>query len=299
MCVLAAGVGCESKPAPSGGGGGGGTPAGGSGSETDNGGSEAGGEDDGGESAAATTGGWGTVTGRFVYDGDPPAQDLIKVTKDIEFCTMKNPLKEELVVDPDSKGIANIVLMLYTSRGESPPEPHESYGDPASNMIHMDNEWCRFTPHVQFVQAGETVVFGNKDEVGHNVKGDPFSNQSFNQTIAAGGTLEVEMQEAERLPVKVTCTIHPWMEGWMVVQDHPYVAISGEDGSFELKNVPSGSWEFTVWQEQPGYLKELKIGGKSEKLSRGRWTVNVMDESAEGNAEKNALGDIMVPPSNF
>ena len=247
---------------------------------------------------APAAGGWGTLSGTFIYDGAPPAQGQVQVTKDVEYCSKHQPLNEQLVVNSENKGIQNIVIMLAPGRGET-VQAHESYGDPAAAKVKMDNQWCRFAPHVQFVQAGGTLEFGNEDEVGHNVKGDPFANAAFNQTVASNSTLDVTMTAAERLPFAVSCTIHPWMTGWVVVQDHPYVAISGEDGKFELKNVPSGAWEFQVWQEKAGYLKQLKVAGADVKLSRGKWKVNVYDEADADNAAKNTLGDVVVPVSNF
>jgi plastocyanin len=246
-----------------------------------------------------TTGGWGTLSGTFIYEGTPPAQEPVNITKDIEFCSKNAPLSETLVVNPQNKGIQNIVVMLSVGRGDEPPTPHESYAEKADAKVQMDNEFCRFDPHVQFVQAGQTIAFGNEDEMGHNVKGDAFANPPFNQTVAAKSVFDRKLDEAEAVPFPVSCTIHPWMSGWVVVKDHPYVAISGDDGNFELKNVPSGTWTFQLWQEKNGYLKQLKVKGKDTKLSRGRWEIAVHDEAQEGNQAKNSFGDIVVPASNF
>ena len=34
-----------------------------------------------------------------------------------------------------------------------------------------------------------------------------------------------------------------------------------KDGSFEIKDLPAGASDFTIWHEAKGYLKDLKVGG--------------------------------------
>ena len=59
------------------------------------------------------------------------------------------------------------------------------------------------------------------------------------------------------MPVKVACNIHPWMNAWLVVKDHPYMAVSDDNGKLEIKNLPAGEWSFQIWQEKAGYLREV------------------------------------------
>ena len=76
----------------------------------------------------------------------------------------------------------------------------------------------------------------------------------------------------------------------MLVQDHPYMAVSGEDGTFEIKNIPAGKHEFQFWHEAPGYLKNLKFkGGTTDRQGRAELTI------AAGQTLD--LGDIKVPAS--
>ena len=48
----------------------------------------------------------------------------------------------------------------------------------------------------------------------------------------------------------------------MIVRDEPYVAISNEDGTFEIKNMPEGEWKFQFWHETTGYMSDLMQDGK-------------------------------------
>ena len=52
------------------------------------------------------------------------------------------------------------------------------------------------------------------------------------------------------IPVK--CNIHPWMKAYVGVISHPYFAVTGDDGSFELKDLPPGDYTIQVWHEKYG-----------------------------------------------
>jgi hypothetical protein len=60
--------------------------------------------------------------------------------------------------------------------------------------------------------------------------------------------------KADRLPVIIECNIHPWMRGYVRVYDHPYFALTGEDGKFELKDAPAGDYVMKIWHGGSGWL---------------------------------------------
>ena len=69
---------------------------------------------------------WGTLTGRFIYDGVPPKREPVELNKDLEFCGPLKPLDEELIVDPKSRGLKNVVLWLEP-KSDEPPPVHPAY----------------------------------------------------------------------------------------------------------------------------------------------------------------------------
>jgi hypothetical protein len=93
----------------------------------------------------------------------------------------------------------------------------------------------------------------SSDAIGHNVRLTGFANNGLNQNVAPNGLLEVKLLP-ERLPMLVKCDIHPWMHGHVMIFDHPFFAVTGPDGSFEIKGVPAGSQNVVVWQERVGYV---------------------------------------------
>lgn len=240
-------------------------------------------EDNGGE--------WGTLKGRFIYDGDAPKQEKLNVTKDVEACTKVHPLDESLVVSSDG-GLANVIVYIRPPRGES-IEVHPDYKKDADQKVVLNNLHCRFAGHITLLETDQTLVIKNDDPVGHNTKADFFkaSSYSFNQQIPAGGSHEVQISRAEGRPVPVQCNIHPWMIGYLLVRDDPYMAVSAEDGTFAIENIPVGEHEFQFWQETSGYLKNVSFTG-GQTGSRGRADLNI-------SAGVNDLGDINVSPELF
>jgi len=234
---------------------------------------------------------WGDLSGTIVYDGDAAEPLAIKVNKDVEVCGKHNLKVETLVVDPETKGIANCIIYLYLTKKEK-VDVHPAYGETADAKIPLDNLNCRFDPRVVLVRTGQTLVLGNKDPVGHNTKIDTFANPQMNPIIPAGGKIEKKYEKAERLPVPVGCNIHPWMKGWLVIKDNPYMAATDETGMFEIKDLPTGEWTFQFWQEAAGYLSDVKVDGKAEKWKKGRTELTIV-------AGENDLGTIAVAPALF
>ena len=82
------------------------------------------------------------------------------------------------------------------------------------------------------------------------------------------------------------------MKGFILVKDHPYMTTTGEDGSFEIVNMPAGKWTLQFWHEKSGYLDSVTVDGKSETWKKGRVEVDVA-------AGDNDMGTISVSDAAF
>ena len=81
------------------------------------------------------------------------------------------------------------------------------------------------------------------------------------------------------------------MKAHLLVRDNPYMAITGDDGSFEIANIPAGEHEFILWHESVGNLKNLDLGANGKADRRGRAKLEI---PAGGELD---LGEIKVKPS--
>jgi plastocyanin len=229
---------------------------------------------------------WGTLKGRFKFGGAVPTAAALKADKDVEVCGKEKLLNEELVVGADG-GIANVVVFVRDKDVKVHPDAAA-----AKDPVLMDNKNCRFEPHVAFVQVGQTLTLKNSDSVGHNSNIATIKNSPSNSLIAAGNESDVTFKAEEAIPAQVTCNIHPWMKAWVLVRPNPYGAVSSADGSFEIKNLPAGDVELQLWHEKAGYIGEISVKGKSEKIAKGRKKIKVT-------AGDNDLGEMVLDANLF
>ncbi len=235
--------------------------------------------------------GGGSFKGKFVYGGDAPKAEALKITADVAVCGKHGLTDEGLVVGKDG-GLANVILFLYLKRGDT-VKVDPAYDALKEMPVTMINEKCRFEPHVTLLWTEQKLKVGNKDSVGHNTKVNCLTNDPINPLLPANGELEIKFDKSERLPCQVGCNIHPWMTGWLVIRDNPYFAVTDAEGNFEIKNIPAGDWQFQVWHEKVGYVSDVKIGGRDTEWSRGRVDVSVKEGGVVD------LGSVTVPAKEF
>ncbi|MDA1231367.1 MAG: carboxypeptidase regulatory-like domain-containing protein [Planctomycetota bacterium] len=211
---------------------------------------------------------WGTISGQFVVTGEIPALELLHgkgaPVKDPAVCAAVNTFKDDLIIDADSKGLANVFVYLV----KAPKSIHPDLKKPDPAVIVFDQKGCMFTPHAMVILGGQTVEVISSDAIAHNTHTYPIKNQGMNVLVAAntpvGKGLAVEYKIGESLPIKVACDFHPWMQAYWMVVDHPYAAVTDKDGKFTIPNLPVGEHEFRVWHERKGYL-DRKYAVKVQK----------------------------------
>ena len=131
----------------------------------------------------------------------------------------------------------------------------------------LDQQVCMFQPHVLAMQAGQPLVVKNSDPFLHNVHSQSTVNDVFNMampTANAGERADPQPKAPEIFKVK--CDVHPWMTGWVAVFDHPYFAVTGDDGTFAVKGLPDGTYTLRAWHERYG-TKDQTVTVKGGKAS--------------------------------
>jgi plastocyanin len=121
-------------------------------------------------------------------------------------------------------------------------------------MVAIDQPCCMFTPRITLARAGDTIVAKNSAPVAHNFSWSSANNGEHNPIIPAGGEHKIGPLNSEVSPIPYKCTIHPWMNGYVRVFDHPYNAITDDNGNFTLANAPQGKFRMVVWHEKSGFL---------------------------------------------
>lgn len=202
-----------------------------------------------------------TIKGTAKFSGDPPKMRPIDFGADPVCKGLhggERVFEEKVVVNPENKGLRYVFVKV--SKGL----PSGKFDPPAEAAV-IDQKGCMYTPHVFGMQTGQTLVIRNSDNTNHNIHGYPKKNEPFNFGQTTAGMEEKRVFKfAETIPVK--CDRHGWMEGYIHVMAHPYFSTTDENGSFEIKNLPAGTYTIEAWHESLGtQTAEVTIGESEEK----------------------------------
>lgn len=189
----------------------------------------------------------GTITGRVIVEGTPPKAQTIRVDGD-KTCATLVPGAErqtETWVVGEGGGLANVFVYVKTGlEGRSFPVPTEP--------VVLDQQNCWYTPRVVGVRVGQSFQVLNSDPLLHNVRAQAAVNQAFNQGQPVQGVRYSHTFSTDEVMVPIKCDVHAWMNAWVGVMNHPYFAVTGPSGAFELPNLPPGTYTVEAWHEAGG-----------------------------------------------
>ena len=200
------------------------------------------------------------ITGKVKLDGKAPEPKEIDMSGVAECkAAHSDPVYEEQVVADDQGNLANVVVYIKADDpaalgGEAPKEPAV-----------LDQKGCMYVPHVMGMMVGQDLLVKNSDGFLHNVHSLAQQNPAFNfgQPNVDPGKKVEPPKAAEN--IKVKCDVHPWMNAYIVVLEHPFFAVSKEDGSFTIKgNPPDGDYTMAAWHESLG-TQEVQVSVKDGK----------------------------------
>ena len=187
-----------------------------------------------------------TITGKVKFTGKAPAMAKIDMGEEPK-CKAKYqtpPTDESVLVSPTG-ALAN--AFVYVKAGLP-----AAYKAPApAGAVTLDQDGCRYHPHVFGILVGQTLAIKNSDGILHNIKAKGVKNRPFNISQPAVMTSERTFTTPE-VVVPLECNVHGWMHAWLAVLPHPFFAVSGPDGSFAIKGLPPGTYTIEAWHEKYG-----------------------------------------------
>jgi plastocyanin len=192
--------------------------------------------------AAAPAAGVSTIQGTVKLTGTAPEMKMLKREAD-PFCG-RVQMKDEEVIVAAGGGLKNVLVRLVKGVTGSYPAP----STPAS----IDQSECMFRPRVQGIMAGQPLAIKNGDQTLHNVHTYKGPSTIFNQAEIPGMPAMVRRFDGPSEIIKFKCDVHPWMTGYVAVTNHPFFAVTGDDGTFTIANVPAGTYTLEAWQERLG-----------------------------------------------
>lgn len=196
----------------------------------------------------------GTIGGRVTYEGTPAKMEPIDMSRDPSCADMyTTPPSAETVVIGSFNRLANV--LVYVSAGA----PDDAA--PSTAAV-FSQKGCRYIPHVLAFQINQELRIQNQDPTSHNIHPLPKFNREWIKSQLPGTPPITETyHKAEIFPVK--CNVHPWMRGTFAVMRNSHYFVTGDDGSFTLRNLPPGKYTITAWHEYFGdQSQEVIVTGR-------------------------------------
>jgi hypothetical protein len=247
-------------------------------------------------SPARAGGEWGSIKGRVVLDGPTPTPAEITVDADGPACLAKGKLySQEYVVDEKTRGVRWVVVWLmpddYNKDNlKAQFKKINPDAEPKDKEVFLDQPCCQFEPRVLCIRAGkQRLTVKNSATIQHSIMiAGGMKNPDLNTIIAPGKSLEIkeDWNPTGVGAVEFKCAIHKWMKGYIRAFNHPYYAVTNENGEFEIKGAPKGKCRLIVFHEAALY-----VVGEKEPDRYGIPITVVADKTTD-------LGDFKLKPSS-
>jgi undecaprenyl-diphosphatase len=177
-----------------------------------------------------------TLTGRVVWPGTGPVPPPRVITDAQWPGTPPGTVDEELLVDPATRGVRNVVVWLADEPGDRTARPlRQGLADrpPATHAITAGP--TQFSPRVVVARGGDTLAV--RPAAPHRVEVGGERRTAL--TLVAGPR-----------PVPISAEPLGWMRAWAWAFDHPFAAVTGPDGRFSIPDAPPGRRRLVVWHER-------------------------------------------------
>jgi plastocyanin len=192
---------------------------------------------------AATT---GTIAGNVRVTGAVPPSTPVQMTGECSALHQGAATAGDVLVH-DGR-VENAFVWIKSGLGD------RVFAVPTTPVV-VDQKGCLFQPRVAGAQVCQPVEFRNSDALLHNVHGTPAASDAWNFGLGVQGSHRTVRLEKPEVMVVTRCDVHPWMRAYLGVVDHPFFAVTGADGRFELHGVPAGDYVVGAWHEVFGTLE--------------------------------------------
>jgi len=199
-----------------------------------------------------------TITGKVVLEGEPPAPELIKMSAD-PYCTTAGHDEQptQYFVVGEGNTLENVFVYVKSGLGD------RTFTPPTTPAV-LDQQGCRYVPHVIGVQVGQPLEVTNSDDTLHNVHAVPMVNAEFNMGQPVKGMTMTHTFTAPEIMIPFKCDVHGWMNAYVGVVSNPYYAVTADGGAFSLDGLPPGTYEIEAWHEKLGTETQTVTVGPNE-----------------------------------
>ena len=201
-----------------------------------------------------------TVSGTVKFDGAAPKASKIDMSQD-PACKGMNEAENVVV---DSGNLANVFVYVKDGLGSRA-------FDVPKDPVTLDQQGCKYHPHVLGVMAGQTIDIKNDDQTTHNIHPTPKDNREWNESQPPSSPAIEKNFAREEIMLPVKCNQHPWMKMYINVVKSPFFAVTDKSGKYTLAGLPPGDYTIAFVHE--------KLGEQDQKVTVAAKDTKTVDQS--------------------
>jgi plastocyanin len=209
----------------------------------------------------------GSIGGSIVLQGTSPAAETIDMSSD-PYCSGKGRAVTGDYVVGANGALQNVFVYVKDGLGNL------KFPVPATPAV-LDQQGCLYAPRVLGIQVGQALEIRNSDSTLHNMHATPENNQEFNKALSLQGLNHTHTFSTSEVMVPFKCDVHRWMRAYVGVLEHPFYAVSGAGGAFQLTGLPPGTYTIEAWHEKLGRQTQSVTIGPSEAKSDISFTFKI------------------------
>ena len=199
--------------------------------------------------AAAPAAGIGTIHGKITLEGAAPK--MAALPRQTDPVCAKEPMNSNAVVAAADGGLKDVLVRIPVGKAKGPAP---------TAAASIDQKSCMYHPHVLGVVSGQQISIHNSDATTHNIHTYVGDETIFNEAQPPGAAdIKKPIESDAGSVMKLSCDVHKWMEAHVIITDHPFFQVTGDDGSFTLASVPAGTYEIEAWHPHLGGAKKAQV----------------------------------------
>ena len=184
----------------------------------------------------------GDLSGRVDFVGKSPNKKALKMDADpVCGSAHKEPVYNQSFIINEEGYLKNVLVYLKNVKYD---------GNTPDTQAVIDQNGCMYSPHIQGMMKGNSLLIKNSDATLHNIHGLPTINSEFNFAMPKVVKEKAIKFDKAELNIKIKCDVHSWMKAYVSVFDHPYFAVTDDSGYYKIDSIPPGTYDVIAWQEK-------------------------------------------------